>query len=301
MSALPLRCPGRRSGRRSEVEPPEHPSRNGAGQAGEDGGVIRGDHEAHDSDAIIVKALMSSNLLCLLSGSNSYLQQLKRTMNLQVTSVHIIPKNFDGQVMTGLTPVEDINQLYDHYIESVLNVFKIPQKIKTGGMERNQEISLNARIFQGEIQVLCRHLNNFCENVYNIIYGGEKDDVQFLIAPNPKLSIESMEDIKTLFEVGSISPHLAKKFREVFIESDKSLLSLEDGISNRFNNSKNPGNNDDNFNHGKYGNKNANGFSAKEKNDTRVMKTELQYFKPDKAKPASYHPPLEKDKNKSKK
>jgi len=100
MSALPLRCPGRRSGRRSEVEPPEHPSRNGAGQAGEDGGVIRGDHEAHDSDAIIVKALMSSNLLCLLSGSNSYLQQLKRTMNLQVSR-----RNRDAFDMAGKLPL----------------------------------------------------------------------------------------------------------------------------------------------------------------------------------------------------
>ena len=162
--------------------------------------------------------------------------------SIHVPSVHVIPKNFDGQVMSGLQPVEDINQLYDQYIESVLNVFKIPQKIKSGNMERNNEISLNARIFQGEIQTLCRHLNNLCENVYTIIYGGDKKDIQFLIALRSQGTAQN----------------------------------------------------------GKYGNKNLNGFTKKQKDDNRVMKTELQYFKPDKAKAASYHPPLETDKNKSK-
>jgi hypothetical protein len=223
---------------------------------------------------------------------------LDDSTSIHVPSVHVIPKNFDGQVMTGLQPVEDINQLYEQYIESVLNVFKIPQKIKSGNMERNNEISLNARIFQGEIQTLCRHLNSLCENVYSIIYGGEKKDVQFLIAPNPKLSIESMEDIKTLFEVGSISPAMARKFREVFVESDKSLLAMEDAIPNRSMASSDAGGE---FGNGKYGNKNENGFTKKQKDDDRVMKTELRYFKPDKAKPASYHPPLEDSKKTPKK
>lgn len=213
--------------------------------------------------------------------------------SIHVPSVHVIPKNFEGQVMTGLQPVEDINQLYEQYIESVLNVFKIPQKIKSGSMDRNNEISLNARIFQGEIQTLCKHLNSLCESIYTIIYGGRKEDIQFLIAPNPKLSIESMEDIKTLFEIGSVSPAIARKFREVFIESDKSLLSMEDAIA-----TKADGTDKGEFGNGKYGNKNENGFTKKQTEDSRVIKTQLQYMKPDKAKPASYHPPLETDKSK---
>lgn len=221
--------------------------------------------------------------------------------SMHVPSVHVIPKNFDGQVMNSLTPVENIEELYNHYIRSVLNVFKIPQRIVDGGMETNKEISLNARIFQGEIQTLCRHLNNLCESVYNIIYGGDKDDIQFLIAPNPKLSIESIEDLKALFEIGSISPQMAKKFREVFIQADKSLLAMEDSIPNTFQNKKKPNNGDDEFNHGKYGNKNAHGFSEKEKNDVRVKKTELEYQKPTKMLPAKYKEPPKDPKSKAKK
>eukprot|EP00960_Hanusia_phi_P063545 765506-Hanusia_phi.AAC.4 len=214
--------------------------------------------------------------------------------SLHVPSVHVIPKNFEGQVMSSLVPVEDIKQLHEHYIESVLNVFKIPQKIKSGAMERNAEISLTARIFQGEIQTLCRHLNALCESVYNIIYGGEKEEIQFLIAPNPKLSIESIDDLKALFEIGSVSPQMAKKFREVFIQADKSLLAMEDSIPNTFNNSKKPDDDDEAFNKGKYGNKNAQGFSAKEKNDVRVKKTELEYQKPAKMIPAKFKEPPKK-------
>eukprot|EP00960_Hanusia_phi_P074980 768352-Hanusia_phi.AAC.5 len=193
-----------------------------------------------------------------------------------VPSIHILPKNYDATMMNPLTPVEDIEQLYKQYTEAVMNFFKIPQKLQKGEMQNNQEVSLNSRIFQAEVQTLCRHMNSLCENVYHIIYGGEKDDVQFLIAPNPRLSIESIEDLKALFEIGSISPEMSKKFREVFIQADKALLAMEDSIPNTFNNKKNPGNNDNNFNQGKYGNKNAYGFSEKEKNDVRVKKDRVR-------------------------
>eukprot|EP00960_Hanusia_phi_P014030 412126-Hanusia_phi.AAC.3 len=181
-----------------------------------------------------------------------------------------------------------------------MNFFKIPQKLQKGEMQNNQEVSLNSRIFQAEVQTLCRHMNSLCENVYHIIYGGETDDIQFLIAPNPRLSIESIEDLKALFEIGSISPEMSKKFREVFIQADKSLLAMEDSIPNTFNNKKNPGNNDNNFNQGKYGNKNAYGFSEKEKNDVRVKKTELEYQKPVKMMPAKFKEPPKDPKSKTK-
>lgn len=196
--------------------------------------------------------------------------------------LHILPKNYDSQMLGQLNPVEDIEQLYNQWTNSVFQLFKIPPKMMIGkshGLQK--EAGMNQRIFSAEMQQLCMHLRVLAANVYSIIYGEEDPHkVNFVIQPAPKIDVESIEDLKMLFEIGSIKPSTAAKLSDTLINADKDILASVNGNMGGMVGVP-----------GEMGALKDRNESKEDRDAGKVTKTELQYQAPKKATPAKFAPP----------
>jgi hypothetical protein len=54
--------------------------------------------------------------------------------------------------------------------------------------------------------------------VYKRIY--KKDNVEFILLPMPRLEVESIADMKVLFEIGAITPDMSLQLSHVMIGDD---------------------------------------------------------------------------------
>jgi len=195
--------------------------------------------------------------------------------------LHILPKNYDSQMLGALKPVEDITQMQVNWINSVFQLFKIPPKLMVGTLGLTREAGMNQRIFSAEMQQLCGHLRNLAAAVYCIIYSEkEPHTVNFIIQPAPKIDIETIDDLKTLFEIGSIKPSMATKLADTLINADKDILGGVGGNMGGL-----PGVPGENVP------LSERSESKKDKDAGKVTKTELQYQPPKKAAPAKFAPP----------
>ena len=195
--------------------------------------------------------------------------------------IHILPKNYDSQILGQLNPVEDTTQMQVQWNTSVFQLFKIPPKMMIGSLGLTKEAGLNQRIFSAEMQQLCNHLRTLSANVYSIIYS-EKDprSVNFIISPSPKIDIESIDDLKTLFEIGSIKPSMANRLADTLINADKDILG---GIGGNLGGM--PGV------PGEFGAMKDRKQSKQDKDAGKIVRTELQYQAPKRATPAKLAPP----------
>jgi hypothetical protein len=57
-----------------------------------------------------------------------------------------------------------------------------------------------------------------CLQVYKRIY--KKDNVEFILLPMPRLEVESIADMKVLFEIGAITPDMSLQLSHVMIGDD---------------------------------------------------------------------------------
>ena len=195
--------------------------------------------------------------------------------------LHILPKNYDSQMLGQLNPVEDISLLYNQWTNSVFQLFKIPPKMMIGNLGLTKEAGMNQRIFSAEMQQLCMHLRALAGNVYSIIYGEEDPHkVNFVIQPAPKIDVESIEDLKMLFEIGSIKPSTAAKLSDTLINADKDILASVNGNMGGMVGVP-----------GEMGALKDRNESKEDRDAGKVTRTELQYQAPKKATPAKFAPP----------
>eukprot|EP00960_Hanusia_phi_P036409 752302-Hanusia_phi.AAC.11 len=195
--------------------------------------------------------------------------------------LHILPKNYDSMMLGRLDPIEDINMMYQHWTNSVFQLFKLPPKLMISNTGVSKEAGMNQRIFSAEMQQLCMHLRILASRVYSIIYQEKNPHrVQFIIQPAPKIDIESIEDLKMLFEIGSIKPSTAAKLADTLINADKDILAGVNGNMGGI-----PGAPSE---MGAFKDRKE---SKEDRDAGKVTKTELQYQAPKRATPAKFAPP----------
>ena len=61
------------------------------------------------------------------------------------------------------------------------------------------------------------HTNN-PPQVYKQIYG--KDNVEFILLPMPRLEVESVADMKILFEIGALTPDMSLQLSHIMLGED---------------------------------------------------------------------------------
>jgi hypothetical protein len=84
----------------------------------------------------------------------------------------------------------------------------------------------NTHTFTTNAQKVCRHLERLLSNVHEAIYG---EPSAFSIVPMPRISIESMDDIKTLMETGLMLPEKAVRITDILLGSQNLPSSGEEG------------------------------------------------------------------------
>ena len=72
--------------------------------------------------------------------------------------------------------------------------------------------------------------------MYKRIYG--KPNVEFILLPMPRLEVESVADMKILFEIGALTPDMSLQLSHIMlgedIENKKRRIELErDGVATR--------------------------------------------------------------------
>lgn len=72
----------------------------------------------------------------------------------------------------------------------------------------------NNHTFSTNAQNLCRHLEKLLCDVHEAIYG---KPAMFSIVPMPRISIESMADIKVLLETGLMLPEKAVRITDILL------------------------------------------------------------------------------------
>lgn len=122
-------------------------------------------------------------------------------------TVYNMPKHVSQQVLGHLQPCEDIPFLYDKFQNDVTSVFGIPPDMlgnrRSGGRDLTKRAQLSGRIFSANIQRIAVILQSFLNSVYHQIYGGQ--NINFTLTSIPRLDVESIADLKTLFEIGALS------------------------------------------------------------------------------------------------
>lgn len=138
-------------------------------------------------------------------------------------TVFNLPMEHDITQLSALQPVESVTELQEKFGRDVCSVIGVPYEMLAGrgkgqGQETSTRAALGGRIFSATIQNICKHLESLMADVYERIYGIE---ARFNLTALPRLDVESIQDLKTLFEIGAITPDAAVNISKVLISSHK--------------------------------------------------------------------------------
>jgi hypothetical protein len=104
-------------------------------------------------------------------------------------------------------PCEDINFLLGKFQSDVANVTGVPLDMVQAVSHANesaQKTMSSGRLFTSKMTDLCRKLQTLLGEVYREIYG--EAEVKFFLVPMSRLEINSVADLKILFDIGCLTP-----------------------------------------------------------------------------------------------
>jgi hypothetical protein len=65
---------------------------------------------------------------------------------------------------------------------------------------------------------LCRSIQALLSAVYHRIYGA--DTAEFVLLPMPRLEVESVADMKVLFDIGGLTPDMGLQLSQILLGED---------------------------------------------------------------------------------
>ena len=128
-----------------------------------------------------------------------------------------LPPHHHLEQMPVLKPVVDIDFMTNKFRHSVCSLLGIPPEMIIADRESQQQSrggKATSRIFQNKMSRMCMFLSDLLQEVHEHIY---KELVQFHLVALPRLEIQSMEDLKTLHEIGVLQPDHAIQLSEVLL------------------------------------------------------------------------------------
>lgn len=145
--------------------------------------------------------------------------------------VYTLPKHSEVVQTVELKPVEDIGLLMEKYSRDVAFVLGIPpnfvvSKSSLSSSSSSSQQGENTHTFTTNAQNVCRHLERLLSDVHEVVYGEPAD---FSIVPMPRISIETMDDIKTLMETGLMLPEKAVRITDILLGAQNLPISGEEG------------------------------------------------------------------------
>jgi len=119
-----------------------------------------------------------------------------------------------------LEPCEDLTWLLDKFRRDVASLLGVPYEMLIGRDSTHETIRktlASGRIFTTNINALCQHLKTLLKRAYATIYKVEEGSVEFFLSPMPRLEIESIADLKVLYEIGALTPDMSLNFSRLIV------------------------------------------------------------------------------------
>ena len=146
-----------------------------------------------------------------------------------VPSLYNLPVHHKLEQLPPLNPCEDVDFLLEKFRRDVCSLVGVPYDLvhgkSVGGQETSGRSMLTGRVFGKTILRMCSLLENLIREVYCVIYGEDKMDVSVFLNPMPRLDISSIEDVKTLWEMGAVTPDVVAQLSEILLVSGHSNLT----------------------------------------------------------------------------
>jgi hypothetical protein len=151
-------------------------------------------------------------------------QQFETPGATHTPDVFTLPRDHDVAQQPMLAPCEDLEFLLGKFQRDVAAVMGIPEEMIRsqvhggGGQETARKTMATGRIFSANMCEVCRHLQALLAMAYERIYG--RPNAEFILLPMPRLEVESIEDMKTLFEIGAITPDMSLQLSQIMLGED---------------------------------------------------------------------------------
>lgn len=135
--------------------------------------------------------------------------------------VYTLPRDHDLVQQTMLSPCEDLQFLSDKFRRDICSATGVPYEMVSGkeggGSESTRKTMASGRIFSVNMHEFCRHCQNLLRVVYCDIYRVEPENVEFILTPMPRLEVESVNDLKILFEIGALTPDMSVELSKILL------------------------------------------------------------------------------------
>ena len=131
--------------------------------------------------------------------------------------VYELPPHHHIEPTPVLKPVVDIEYITHKFRHSVCGLLGIPMEMVAADKNQHNESRGNratSRMFQSKMARMCMFLSELLQETHSHIY---KEEAQYNLIALPRMEIQSIEDLKILFEIGVLQPDHAVKLSEVLL------------------------------------------------------------------------------------
>jgi hypothetical protein len=147
-----------------------------------------------------------------------------------VPSLYNLPVHHKLEQLPPLNPCEDVEFLLDKFRRDVCSLIGVPYDLVHGksagsGQETMGRAAMTGRIFGKTITRTCAILADLIRECYSTIYGEDRTTISVFLNPMPRLDISSIEDIKTLWEMGAVTPDVVAQLSEILLVSGHSNVT----------------------------------------------------------------------------
>jgi len=135
--------------------------------------------------------------------------------------VFTLPRDHTVEQQAMLQPCEDLEFLLHKFQRDVGAVMGVPEEMVSsaqGSHETVRKTVASGRIFSSKMTDICWHLQDLLARVYEQIY--KKKNVKFVLLPMPRLEVETVQDMKVLFDIGAVTPDMSLQLSHILMGED---------------------------------------------------------------------------------
>ena len=134
--------------------------------------------------------------------------------------VYTLPRDHDLAQQVMLSPCEDLPFLLEKFRRDISAATGVPYEMvagRHGSQETATKTITSGRLFSANMHEFCRHCQTVLVQVYCTIYRVNEESVQFIMTPMPRLEVESVSDLKVLFDIGALTPDMSVELSRVLL------------------------------------------------------------------------------------
>lgn len=148
-------------------------------------------------------------------------RQIERPTTTHCPQVYTLPRDHDLVQQPMLAPCEDLQFLSDKFRRDICSATGVPYEMVSGreggSMENTRKTMASGRIFSVNMHEFCRHCQELLRCVYCFIYRVSPDSIEFVLTPMPRLEVETVADLKVLFEIGALTPDMSVELSKILL------------------------------------------------------------------------------------